>query len=104
MTARVFLVHPDLQLKYMLQTKYQPRMPTQPEKHPNRQLSINSFIQYRAFLFSLSQAPQLSQDIPADVSFLCIKAAVLRAGKKERKKRRKKEERKKRERETLHVT
>jgi hypothetical protein len=70
----------------MLQTKYQPRMPTQPERHPNRQLSIYSFIQYRAFLFSLSQSPQLTQDIPADASFLCNKAAVLRAAKKKKKK------------------
>lgn len=84
MKARVFLVHPDLQLKYMLQTKYQPRMPTQPERHPNRQLSTNSFIQYRTFLFSLSQAPQLSQDIPVDASFLCNKAAVCRAAKKKK--------------------
>jgi hypothetical protein len=35
-----------------------------------------------AFLFSLSQAPQLSGDIPADVHFLTNKASVLSVAKK----------------------
>lgn len=39
--------------------------------------AVGSEALHSAYLLSLSQAPQLSQDIPADASFLCDKAAVL---------------------------
>jgi hypothetical protein len=38
---------------------------------------------YRVFLSSLSQAPQLSQDVPEDAGFLYNKAAMLSAAIKE---------------------
>ena len=38
---------------------------------------------YSAFLLSLSLAPQLSPDVPADAGFLCDKSAVLDATTKE---------------------
>lgn len=39
--------------------------------------TVGSEAVHSAYLLSLPQAPQLSQDIPADAGFLCDKAAVL---------------------------
>jgi hypothetical protein len=47
-------------------------------------LTVGSKVLHSAFLLSLSRAPQLSQDIPADAGLLCDKATMLFAATKDR--------------------
>jgi hypothetical protein len=45
--------------------------------HPPGEYSLQCPPLYRMFFLSLSSAPQLSRQFPADVGFQCDKAAVL---------------------------